>query len=180
MNKNVKVACLILGTAFFTSLVILAAFLTTSRITAQKINKIDVPIFSQYAIELGDSYDGKIAEVDLDSHPRAQMFRTALREGIKNGPNFAFYYTIVEWGCGTECHSFAVVDVRDGKVYFPDFGARWGFSFKEYSSLLEVNPVEVIYETGGQDSDESTEYYVWENNQFTLIKKAKIRYSIEE
>lgn len=179
MNKNVKVACLILGTGFFIFLAIFLVLLTMPQIVVPKINKINVPTFSQYAVELGDSYDGKIAEVDLDSHPKARMFKTALREGVKNGPNFAFYYTIVEWGCGTECHSFAVVDVRDGKVYFPNFGARWGYGFEENSSLLVVNPVEVIYETGGQDLDESTEYYVLENNQFTLIKKAKIRYTEE-
>jgi len=146
--------------------------------TKDIVPDVELPTFHQYAINLGDSYDGKIAEVDLNSHPKAEMFKTALREGVKNGPNFAFYYTVVTWGCGTECQSFTIVDVRDGKVYFPDVGSRWGIDFEEDGKLLITNPVKNIYETGGQDLDMSSEYYVWEDNQLTLIKAAKVRYTI--
>lgn len=147
-----------------------------------KIAENELPTFHQYAATwgdgysaLGDSYDGKIAEVDLNSHPDARMFRTALWEGVKNGPNFAFYYTIVMWGCGSECHDFAIVDVRDGKVYFPDFGFRWGLEFVEYSNLLIADPYDIESDHFGYPA----RYYVWENNNLRLIREANIVCGVE-
>jgi hypothetical protein len=42
-----------------------------------------------------------------------------LREGAKNGPNFAGHYTIVTWGCGTACEELGIIDALDGRVFFP-------------------------------------------------------------
>jgi hypothetical protein len=34
------------------------------------------------------------------SEPRARLYRTALRDGAKEGPNFNGHYRLVDWGCG--------------------------------------------------------------------------------
>ena len=59
------------------------------------------------------------AKVRLDSHPKARTFRTALRDGAKNGPNFAGHFTIVTWGCGIACQDVSIVDAKSGRVFFP-------------------------------------------------------------
>lgn len=65
-------------------------------------------------------FRGKPARVDLKSHPEARRYRTRLKEGGAEGPNFADHMTIVIWGCGTECESLAFVDARNGRVYFDE------------------------------------------------------------
>lgn len=65
-------------------------------------------------------YRGKPAAMVLDSK-RVRMYRTVLREGAKQGPNFAGHYTIVTWGAGLGVFSMAVIDAKTGKVYFPAF-----------------------------------------------------------
>lgn len=145
--------------------------------------QIDIPRFADYPIEeLGDSLI-KPLPIDFKSHPKASTFRTVLKKAEANGPNFAYKYTIADWGCGTECHSLAVIDSSNGKVYFPDIGYNVGIDFDINSRLLIVNPPKDIYENYGYDPKNwheglETEYYIWENNDFKLIKKAKITYNI--
>jgi hypothetical protein len=47
------------------------------------------------------------------------VLRTALREGAKDGSNFAGHFTIVGWGCGGGCLDFGILDAENGHVYFP-------------------------------------------------------------
>ena len=49
----------------------------------------------------------------------ARLFRTQLRTQAKEGPDFAGHDRGAVWGCGTGCASFAVVDLKTGRVYFP-------------------------------------------------------------
>lgn len=63
--------------------------------------------------------DGKPTVPDTHSHPRSRLFRTAIRYGAEEGPNFAGHYTILSWGCGSGCAAFAIVDAKTGKVFHP-------------------------------------------------------------
>ena len=56
---------------------------------------------------------------NLASHPLARQFRTRLRQGAAEGPNFAGHFTIASWGCGAACVQFAIIDARNGQVFFP-------------------------------------------------------------
>ena len=76
-----------------------------------------LPAFSDYPVS--GSRNLKPAPVDLGSHPQARMFRTALRQGAQRGPNFAGHYAAVQWGCGTGCTVVALVNLRSGRVLFP-------------------------------------------------------------
>jgi hypothetical protein len=69
------------------------------------------------------------APVDLRSHREASVYRTRLREGARKGPNFAGHYTVVSWGCGSNCESSMIVDTLTGRVY-DGFGDERGAEFK--------------------------------------------------
>jgi hypothetical protein len=50
-------------------------------------------------------------------------FRTRLRNGIREGPNFGGRYKVIQFGCGTGCSVVLVADVSTGQVYsFPHGG----------------------------------------------------------
>lgn len=61
----------------------------------------------------------------------AREFRTVLRQGITDGPDFAGDATIVRWGCGSSCYRWAIVDDRTGRVYAPpgEIGMMFGPSY---------------------------------------------------
>jgi hypothetical protein len=46
-----------------------------------------------------------------------RKYRTAIRESLAKGVDFAEQYVVVCWGCGTGCKEFAVVDAKTGTVY---------------------------------------------------------------
>lgn len=87
-------------------------------ITAKDLVRRDAPKFSDYPA-VGENI-AKPAKINLKSHPADRNFRTTLKEGAKNGPRFAGHYAIATWGCGSGCIEFALVDLKTGKVIFPE------------------------------------------------------------
>ncbi len=132
--------------------VLLFGFLGTS-VTAQMaksqesstLEKRHSPRFEDFPVI--EKFHSQPASVNLSSHPYARMFRTKLREGAKNGPNFAGHYALVWFGCGNECQQSLVVDLRTGKVYglaeplskLPLQSSR-GLDFKLESKLIIADP----------------------------------------
>jgi hypothetical protein len=47
------------------------------------------------------------------------MFITRLTKASKNPPNFAGHFHFVEWRCGSECISGAIIDLQGGTVFSP-------------------------------------------------------------
>ncbi|MCX6795780.1 MAG: hypothetical protein NT165_03615 [Candidatus Falkowbacteria bacterium] len=151
-----------------------------------EINSDVLPKFTDYSIRnnLGDDLP-KINKIDLGNNSKANQFRTILNNTIGSDSNFAFHYKIVSIGCGTMCQSIAVIDSTDGKVYFPNVGSALGSKYKPESKLLIVNDPYDIYEFYGNDLSKrpdwmTTSYYVWENNDFRLLKEVRIKYQVED
>jgi hypothetical protein len=101
----------------------------------------------------------------------ARRFRTAIRTGAAEGPNFAGRYTLVSWGCGTACISLAIVDAATGRVVLPEIilspaatELEDGFVFRKDSRLLIASGAET---TRGYDRL----YYLWEKNHLRLIRR---------
>jgi len=117
--------------------------------------------------------------IDFKASPGASTFRTRLRDALEEGVNFAGHFILTGWGCGTGCTNGAVIDARNGRVYFPDELAGVGgydepdgktFTFQKNSRLL------IICGTPGPDREDvparkhGTYYYEWRSNRFRLIK----------
>src|ERR1700694_5182515 len=85
------------------------------------------PQFRDYFV--ADTYRGVPARVNFRISPDARSYRTRLREGAAKGPNFAGHFTIVTWGCGSDCYDIAIVDARTGRVWFAPFTGAIDLSF---------------------------------------------------
>ena len=81
---------------------------------AKQDSDLAVPQFEQYKVP--QIYRGKPAVPVLRTLTDRE-YRTRIREGARAGPNFAGHYTVVAIGCGTECASFIIVDVANGRVF---------------------------------------------------------------
>src|SRR5438105_1150903 len=46
-----------------------------------------------------------------------------------DGPNFAGHYTVVTWGCGTECQMHAILDGRTGQFISFGYGSSMGLRY---------------------------------------------------
>jgi hypothetical protein len=146
--------------------ILAAAVACASAVAAEKR-----PRFEDYPAR--GTFRGTPAKVNLRSHPKARMFRTMLREGAKDGPNFAGYYTVITMGCGSDCKLVAVVDCRNGRVYFAPFTTSPGIGedFRLDSRLFIANPPE----RNPQKEDEpmfdvyKPSWHLWRGGRFVQL-----------
>lgn len=146
--------------------------------------------FNQYSVPVENL---KNVKVNLQSHKNARMYRTNLRNATKGQANFAGHFILTTWGCGTNCTQSAIIDARDGRVFFPrEFdGIVQGFCDlppdanpihssempDEYAPLLYKADSRLLVLNGfrGGDFDDKksrcgTYYFEWTGRQFKQIK----------
>ena len=86
----------------------------------------DAPLSERYPATA--KFTGPVHMPDFRGRDRKFAdLHTRIREAIKAGPSFAGHYTIIGWGCGTECVDYVVADVATGQVFrFPLSGEDYG------------------------------------------------------
>ncbi|MGB5316683.1 MAG: hypothetical protein WBN56_11835 [Robiginitalea sp.] len=104
------------------------------------------------------------AEINFASNPIAERYRTVITEKYDElEVNFASYYVIVTWGCGSGCVTGAMVDTRDGAVYSMPDDKEWGGngtyidSKKESEILLTV----AVAQSPTGQIEETRKYWQW-------------------
>lgn len=123
--------------------------------------------------------------IDFAGNPEARMFRTRLREALRQGVNFAGRYIIATWGCGTGCISGAIIDGRTGKVHWPEELAAFGvgytnaeypdkpLEFQKDSRLMILRGIPGMDEAkdpNAADRPSGDYYYEWKNGQLTQVR----------
>jgi hypothetical protein len=96
------------------------------------------PPFERHAV--APAFRGVPARVDLRSDPKAPRYRTRLRQVAAEGPNFADRFTVVSWGCGTQCQEHAIVDAASGRVRVLPFTTSLGVAYRRDSRLFVADP----------------------------------------
>jgi len=72
-----------------------------------------VPNFADYP---GDpTFAGRNAAPVLAT-PEARRFRTMIRQGAREKPNFDGHFIVTSWGCGSDCEAGAIIDAISGRV----------------------------------------------------------------
>jgi hypothetical protein len=105
-----------------------------------------------------------------------KMFRTAIREAARRGPNFAGHFTVAEWGCGSGCMSIAVVDAASGRVFdapftFLSMPVPEGENGREYQGRVYQLKSRLLIADGCPEEKKcGTYYYEWTANRFKLLR----------
>jgi hypothetical protein len=98
--------------------------------------------FSNYPVRI---YSGKLAKPDFKTNKDAYGFRTMIRNQCQeSGVNFAGHYTLVEWGCGSDCQDIAIVDRINGEIYYSNRkqllnDLSYGVKFRPDSRMMVAN-----------------------------------------
>ncbi len=132
-----------------------------------------LPTFEQYAVNV--HFQGVPAKPDLMTHREAKTYRTELRREASAGPNFADHYTFIPIGAGTSTIIIAVVDAKNGRVFFPkglslvSWAGWWhepyGPDYRRNSRLLVVRG-----QANSEDAPYGTSYFEWTGSDFKLLK----------
>jgi hypothetical protein len=100
--------------------------------------------------------------------------------------NFAGHFILTGWGCGTGCISGAIIDARNGRVYFPDELAAMGTFYSEQDGyddeLLRYRATSRLLILKGvpgsrADTDpprpQGTYYFEWLGTRFRLLRSVE-------
>jgi hypothetical protein len=160
---------------------ILAVILLTSSASLAVENQgtppAETPRFADYPVRQSERFKGKPAAVKLTS-AQARRYRTMIREGALEAPNFAGHYTIVQWGCGAGCVQFAVVNAKTGAVFMPPFsvGPRAlveGQTGEPDEPLqFRVDSKLLIVSGSRNEKGEGIYYYKWDKDRLALVANA--------
>jgi len=88
-------------------------------------------------------YRGRLVLPDFAGRERqVAMFRTRIGDDMREGPDFAGHYKVIQFGCGTGCSIVFVGDVASGRVYeFPHGGENdqgLSLEYRVNSTLLRA------------------------------------------
>jgi hypothetical protein len=160
--------------------VALALLFLLTNATAQEAN---APRFESYPAAV---WRGRVAPLDLRSHPLARLYRTSLRQQIKEeGINFAGHYTLAAAGCGTGCSITAIIDARTGRAYFPNELSGWtgivgDYEFQEGEDIRTFRAGSKLLRVVGRPNIGAVReerhgpsgiyYYEWVNNRLRLVR----------
>ncbi len=139
------------------------------------------PILSAYRVEQPERVQKP--RVDLSTSEAARRFRTVFRQQVSRGPNYAGHYRVVVWGCGSSCSSFAVVNVKTGRVLdIPDGHSMSGVDFEasdfvpgtesDYTSFRYRKDSKLLIVIGAPDEDAAKGgvfYYLLSGEHLKLI-----------
>ena len=111
-------------------------------------------------------------------HGAARVYRTVLREGAKQAPNFAGHYTIIEIGCGAGARCPAILDTRTGKVVFPPelkvaealLMETGPGDFETLNYRLDSRLLVVVGTPNENLGQEGVYYYVWRDDRLALFR----------
>jgi hypothetical protein len=140
--------------------------------------RAETPRFEDFPV--AEQFRGKPAAVRLATR-EARKYRTMIREGAREGPNFAGHYTLIEWGCGAGCVRFAVVDAKTGAVFMPPFyvGSR---ALVEGETGEPEEPLQfrvdsrLLIVSGSQnEKGEGVYYYKWDKNRLALFATGAVK-----
>jgi hypothetical protein len=153
----------------FRILLVMSVFWAPMTYASDKVPR--QPDFSRYPNK--DEFHGKPAAPNLKSAKGARRFRTVLRKGAREGPNFAGHYTVVSWGCGIVCQSHAIVDARSGRVTMVPFGTVYELEYRLHSRLLVADPSEECLPSG-TIGPKTAEWYEWNGTVLRKVDSVRI------
>ena len=101
----------------------------------------------------------------------AKQYKTAITTAMEQPVNFAGYYRVVTWGCGTDCRGFAIINKLTGKTYtLPGVEYVAGVMGNDEERLEYKENSRLFVITGSKnDKKEGKFYYLWSKEELKLL-----------
>jgi hypothetical protein len=146
----------------------------SDRIEVKILNVKHPQKFENYKVKV---YDGKLTSPNFKNNPFAddKEYVQFITKGCDRlGINYNGQYTIITKSCGAQCSHLFIIDRVDGRIFTdikPNDG-RYGYEFRKDSKLLIANAGLFIDSEFENYVDYwcEPEYYIWNKNNFELIK----------
>lgn len=143
---------------------------------SQEASLSDLKLRDQKVLEshrVRDVYRGPVVFPNFGGRDRAYArLRTRIRNGMKEGPNFAGRMALTEIGCGTNCLIVYSGDVATGRVSNFPLGGEDNPSLK---LIYNVRSRAIVAYWGEYEQDCTREVFVWSNMLFNRVEQTQIK-----
>ena len=119
---------------------------------------------------------GEIAGSLVFLGKRTKKYKTVIANDANRGVNFSGHFRVVTWGCGTDCHQFAIINIKDRTVFMSNFieliaGAMGNdedrISFRPDSSLI-------VFNGSINDEVEGKFFFKWKSGRLFFLCRSKL------
>jgi hypothetical protein len=136
------------------------------------------PSFNSYPATVEKT---RTKSINFKNNAAARTFKTRLSEALGDGVNFAGRYIVAGWGCGTGCISGAIIDTRNGNVYWPlplySLGVWYDgekyadepIAYRKNSRLLVITGSPGVKDNQ-KEKPNGKYFYEWRANDLKLVK----------
>ena len=119
------------------------------------------------------------ADINFKSNPIAERYRTAITEKYNElEVNFASYYIVTTWGCGSGCVTGVMVDIRDGFVYSMPEDNDWGGNgtYIESKKASKILKTVAVAQSSSGEIEETRKYWEWNEDlkKFKFIEEESV------
>lgn len=112
--------------------------------------------------------------IDWKSNVRGEKFRSTITQLYAKGKaNFAGYYQVMTWGCGSSCQEGVMIDTRNGKIYdlptlkgYQDIGSG---TEQQFGSILLIT-YNSLKNPNTQKEERNNHYWLWNENSKEFIR----------
>ena len=158
---------------------------TNEVITSESLNNEVFSIETQYKFEdfPVEVYSGKLSTPDFNNNSYASSMGNVKYMTDKcesEGVNFGGRFTILQGSCGHMCSFIIMVDRETGQFVtiqnpngYDDENGAYGYEYRKDSRLIIANATlftDDEFQHSFPDFDLKPKYYVWDNNEFVLLK----------
>ena len=135
---------------------------------ASKIPRSNSAQFSFKQFKVNSTYRGATRFPNFYGRDRRfKDYRTRIRNGLKNGPNFAGHYSVIQFGCGTSCTEVYLADNRTGRVFAFPRGGEDNMSL-DLAYELDSRLLAAQWQDG---TTCELEYFEWRGDEARLLER---------
>jgi hypothetical protein len=152
-------------------------------------NSSSLPKFENFLAS--SEYSGTLAELRYPASME-KRYKREIRDNyvVETKPNFAGHFVLLHWSCGTACKEMAIVDARNGNIYFPpitDEGIgvpSYFLPFLTYPNGGTTGPVLqfrtdsrllIIKCNQGKGWRSYIFYFLWQHDKWRLLRKEPLK-----
>ncbi len=138
-----------------------------------------VPTFKDYPVRVeADAAKGGRPPKVILATAQARHYRSAIRSEAGEPANFAGHFRVITWGCGTDCHGFAILDRQTGVAYTPpgiDYVAGvMGNDEERVEHYLDSRLLVLNGQINDNEKLEAKHLYLWDGHQLKLLRRTHL------
>lgn len=107
---------------------------------------------------------------------KINKYKTVIAHDADRGVNFSGHFRVVTWGCGTDCHQFAIVDIKKRTVFMSSIIELIAGSTGNDENRVYFRPDSslIIFNGSINDEIEGKFFFNWKSGRLIFLCRGEL------